>query len=259
MSNYWKDRMASAQTKLSNRSIKEIEKQLQKYYANAMRSTISRFESVYHKLRAQTAQGKALTPADLYKLDSYWQMQGQLRKELQRLGDKQIAALSRIFETNYFDVYYSININGAKAFSTIDTSAVKQLINHIWCADGKHWSQRIWKNTERLLTTLNEELVSCVVGGKKTTELKQKLQERFGVSYSQADSLARTEIAHIQTQAAKQRYEDYGIKEVQIWADADERRCPECCKIHQKRYPIGAEVPIPRHPRCRCCIVPVIE
>lgn len=256
---YWKDRMAAAQTKLSAKSIKEIEKQLLKYYSNTMKSTISRFESVYNKILLQQEKGKQITPADLYKLDSYWKMQAQLREELQKLGDKQISLLSRMFETNYFEVYYSINVKGSAMFSTLDTNAVQQLINQIWCADGKSWSQRIWKNTEKLLETLNEELIACVVGGKKTTDLKNKLQERFGVSYSQADSLVRTEIAHIQTQAAKQRYTDYGIKEVQIWADADERRCPECGKLHQKKYPVGAEVPIPRHPRCRCCIVPVIE
>lgn len=259
MSNYWKDRMSAAQNNLSNKSLKDIEKQLKKYYGTAMRSTISRFESVYNKILAQQEDGKAITPADLYRMDAYWKMQGQMRRELERLGDRQISLLSKIFETNYFEIYYSININGAEAFTTIDTSAVKQLINQIWCADGKSWSQRIWQNTSKLLETLNEELVACVIGGKKTSDLKNKLQERFGVSYSQADSLARTEIAHIQTQAAKQRYEDYGIREVQIWADADERRCPECGKLHKKRYPIGAEVPIPRHPRCRCCIVPVIE
>lgn len=256
---YWKDRMTAAQTRLSAKSMKEIEKQLKKYYSVAMRSTISRFESVHAKILAQQEAGKQITPADLYKLDAYWQMQAQLRQELQKLGDKQISALSRIFETNYFEIYYSINIEGAEAFTTIDTNAVQHIINQIWCADGKNWSQRIWGNTEKLLETLNEELIDCVVAGKKTTELKNKLQERFGVSYSQADTLARTEIAHIQTQAAKQRYEDYGVREVEIWADEDERRCPECGRLHKKRYPIGAEVPIPRHPRCRCCIVPVIE
>jgi hypothetical protein len=71
--------------------------------------------------------------------------------------------------------------------------------------------------------------------------------------------LARTELAHIQTQAARQRYEDTGIEYVEIWADKDERRCEVCGKLHQKRYPVGAQIPIPAHPRCRCTIVPVVE
>lgn len=259
MSNYWKDRMSAAQNNLSNKSLKEIEKQLKKYYGTAMRSTISRFESVYNKILAQQEKGKQITPADLYKMDSYWKMQAQMREEMQKLGDKQISMLSKIFEANYFEIYYSIDIKGVSAYTTIDSNVVKQIINQIWCADGKSWSQRIWGNTEKLVETLNEELASCLITGKKTSDLKKKLQERFGVSYHQADTLARTEIAHIQTQAAKQRYEDYGIREVQIWADEDERRCPDCGKLHQKRYPIGADVPIPRHPNCRCCIVPVVE
>jgi SPP1 gp7 family putative phage head morphogenesis protein len=109
------------------------------------------------------------------------------------------------------------------------------------------------------METLNEELIACVTTGKKTCELKQKLMERFNVSYSAADSLARTELAQVQTQAAKKRYEDYGIQYVQIWGDADERRCPICAKLHQKKYAVGEHIPIPAHPRCRCCIVPVID
>lgn len=259
MSNYWKDRMAASQSKLSAKSIKEIEKQMKKYYSTAMKSTISSFESVYNQVLAQREEGKEITPAHLYKLDSYWKMQGQMRRELEKLGDRQVSLLSRIFETNYFEIYYSLNIEGTNTFTTINDSAVKQLINRIWCADGKSWSQRVWNNTNKLLETLNEELVSCVVGGKKTTELKKKLQERFGVSYSQADALVRTEISHIQTEAAKQRYADSGIDKVQFWADPDERTCPECGKLHKKIYKVGEYIPCPAHPRCRCCVVPVIE
>lgn len=259
MSNYWKDRMTAAQTAISEKSIKQIEKQLRKYYSTAAKRVIADFESTYDKIQAQKVLNKDVTAADLYKLDKYWQMQGQLRQELRKLGEKQISLLTKRFEMNFFDVYYSIAIQGAKAFTTVSTDAVRKLINSIWVVDGKSWSQRIWGNTEKLAETLNEELIACVVGGKKTTELKNVLQERFSVSYSNADSLVRTEIAHIQTEAAKQRYTDYGIKQVEIWADADERRCDQCGKLHQTKYPVGAVVPIPAHPRCRCCIVPVIE
>lgn len=256
---YWQDRMASSQTNLTNKSVKQIEKQMKKYYGTAMKKTIADFEATYNKVLAATAEGRQPTPADLYKLDAYWQMQAQMRQELQKLGDKQIAALSKAFEENFFEIYYSIGIPGMEAFNTIDESMVQQLINHIWVADGKSWSQRIWENNELLAATLNEELVNCVVAGKKTTQLKDILQERFGVSYGRADALVRTELAHIQTQAAQQRYTDYGIQEMEIWADADERRCEVCGKLHQKRYPIGAVPPIPAHPKCRCCIVPVVD
>ena len=199
MSNYWQDRQAASQKKLSTKSTKAIEKQLRRYYGNSMKYIVNEFEKVYNQVLAQQEEGKQITPALLYKLDSYWKLQGQLKDELQKLGDKETVVLSKILEINFFDVYYSINIEGLTAFTTIDKEVVNQLINEIWVADGKSYSQRIWENIEILTTTLNDELVACVVTGKKPTELKQKLQERFNVSYHRADALARTEIAHVQT------------------------------------------------------------
>lgn len=58
---------------------------------------------------------------------------------------------------------------------------------------------------------LNEKLIDCVVGGKKTTDLKKSLREEFNTNYYCADRIARTEISHLQNQAAQKRYEDYGI------------------------------------------------
>lgn len=256
---YWQDRRADELNRVSNKTIKQTEKQLAKYYTDLMRQTIADFEAVYNKILAQTAEGKEITPADLYRLDTYWQAQAQLRQELNKFGEKQITLLSKQFELNYFDVYYSIGLPGETTFNTVDKSLVQQMINSIWCADGKSWSQRIWKNTELLAETLNEELVHCVATGKKPTELKKLLQNRFDVSYNQADMLVRTEIAHIQTEAAKKRYEDAGVLEVEIWATEDERRCEVCGKLHKTRHPIASALPIPAHPNCRCNIIPVLD
>lgn len=256
---YWAERMAESQNKLTNKNVKQIQKQLVKYYGATMKRTIKDFEDTYNKLLATVEEGRDPTPADLYKLDKYWQMQGQLRTELEKLGNKQISALSKVFELNFFDIYYSINIDGLKAFNTIDNQMVQQMINQVWVADNKSWSQRIWENTELLAQTLNDELIAVAAAGKKTTDLKNILQDRFNVSYGRAEALARTELAHIQTQAAKKRYEDYGIQEFEVWADEDERRCEVCGKLHQKRYPMGSHIPVPAHTRCRCCILPVVK
>ena len=259
MSNYWAERMAAEQAKIYEKNRKQIEKQLTAYYRQATRRVLSDFEATYDKLLAQQLDGKPVTPADLYKLDKYWQMQGQMRQELRKLGERQVAALTKQFEIQFFDIYYSIGIEGATAYTTIDEAAVQQLINGIWVADGKSWSERVWQNTELLAATLNEEMINCVATGKKTTELKHILQERFDVSYNNVDMLVRTEMAHIQTQAAQQRYRDYGIQEVEVFVDEDERTCPICAKHEGERHPINAQMPVPFHPRCRCCMLPVIN
>lgn len=260
MSNkYWAQRVANSQNKLTNKNIKDTEKQLIKYYLRTMESVISSFEATYEKLLNTVEQGRMPTPADLYKMDKYWQLQAQLRRELQRLGEKQAVLLSKNFEAQFFDIYNSFAIKGVEAYSTLDTAAAPQMIDSIWCADGKSWSQRIWTNTDKLQQALNDSLIECVASGKKTTQLKNLLQSQFGVSYNRADALVRTEMAHIQTQAAAQRYKDYGIKEVEVFVDEDERTCPICAKHEGERHKVNEVMPVPFHPRCRCCVVPVIE
>ena len=259
MNNYWAKRIARSQDQLTQRNIKETEKQLAKYYATTMAGVLQAFEDTYNKLLATMEAGKAPTPADLYKLDKYWQLQGQLRQELEKLGNRQAVLLSKNFERNFNEVYHSMAMPSSKAFTELDTTTAKQMINSVWVADGKSWSQRIWGNTDKLQAELNEHLIECVAAGKPATKLKKVLQEDFNVSFNRADALVRTEMAHIQTQAAQKRYKDYGIKQVEVFVDEDEKTCPVCAAAEGKRYNINDVMPVPFHPRCRCCMVPVID
>lgn len=256
---YWENRIAKAQTAITEKNTKQVEKQLAKYYSSTMKRVIADFEATYDKLLVTVGEGKQPTPADLYKLDKYWQMQAQIKHEVEKLGRKQIAALSKAFELNYFEVYYSLNIEGLEEFNTIDKAAVAQMLNSIWVADGKTFSQRVWDNTERLLETLNEQLIFTVASGKKTSDLKKALQERFGISYRRADTLVRTELCHIQTQAAQQRYKDYGIEYVEVLVDEDRHTCDKCKELKGKRFPVNATPPLPVHPNERCALVPVVD
>lgn len=256
---YWGKRVAAAQNKLTTKNITQVEKQLTKYYLRTFEKILGQMELTYTHLLSSIDEGREPTPADLYNLDKYWQMQAQVSAELERLGNNQIALLSKRFTAQFMDIYASFALQSEPAFNRIDTAAAQQMIKQIWCADGKTWSERVWTNINKLQETLNAGLIETIVAGKKTADLKNILQERFDVSYAQADSVVRTEMAHIQTQAAKERYEDYGIKEVEVYADKDERRCEQCGELHGERYLIHEVMPIPVHPNCRCCVIPVIE
>ena len=256
---YWQRRIESATNSLFNKSQSQIDKQLRKYYKSIAQQAISDYEAVYNKILAQQADGKQITPADLYKLDTYWEKQAQLRQQLQKLGEKEISLLTKNFESTYFDTYHSISLKGMNIFNKLDNNIVNQVLNSVWCADGKTWSQRIWHNMSLLQETLDEGLIQCVAGGKSSSYLKKQLMERFNVSYSNADNIARTELAHIQTQAAQQRYKDYGIKQMEVMAERDSRTCKICEAHDGEIYNVTDTMPVPFHPRCRCCMLPVVE
>lgn len=257
--NYWAERMAKAQDTMFRKSRKEIDTRMRKYYQSVSQQIIEDFEATYDKLLATLQAGQQPTPADLYKLDKYWKMNKQVEQRLTRLGRKQIATLTKGFRTEFWDTYKALKLGNMQTFTTIDDKAVEVLLNQIWCADGKSWSQRIWENTRLLQQTLNDGLIHCVAAGKKASDLKKILQERFNVSYSRADALVRTELAHVQTEAARQRYRDYGLEQMEVWVDEDERTCPICSKLEGKIYSINDKMPVPVHPRCRCCMIPVVK
>lgn len=260
--NYWAKRLIDEQNKISDRTIAEAQAQLRKYYLTASKTIIKEFELLYEKVLRAIAEGKEVTPAWLYTMDKYWELQAQLKSTLTSLGDKENKLLSKKFEKEYKDIYNSIPLKSDKMFTTLGETA-KSIVSRPWTSDGIHFSQRIWKNTEKLVETLNEELVNCVITGKKTTQLKKRLMERFDVSYSQADMLVRTEMAHIQTQASVDRYKDAGLTRYEFLADTDEKTCSVCKALDGKVFSfaeaqVGVNMP-PIHPRDRCSIIPVVD
>ena len=268
MSGYWAKRQQEIQAAIADKTIAQTEKQLAKYYKDAMLKVIEDFEATYDKILASKAKDEQVTPADLYKLDRYWQMQSQLKQELQKLGEMEIALLSDAFEKEWEDVYEATSIPSDVEFATVSTQGARALIDAVWLADGKNFSQRIWGNTEYLAQTLNEQLTHCIVTGKKTTELRDLLVKRFNVSLNQANTLIRTEAAHIQIEAAKQRYQDYGMEKYEFFADTDDRTCTHnskaksCKELDGKVFLLsemkpGVNAP-PMHPRCRCSVLAVL-
>lgn len=86
------------------------------------------------------------------------------------------------FNGQWENIYRGIAIDDNLFFGEIDKQAAEQMINSVWCADGQTWSERVWTNVSKLQATLNDSLIECVIAGRKTSELKQILQERFGVA-----------------------------------------------------------------------------
>ena len=74
MADYWRNRLLETQRKWTDKDIDIINKIINSYYRTAMINIIREFEAVYDKVLAQAEEGKQITPADLYKLDKFYQM-----------------------------------------------------------------------------------------------------------------------------------------------------------------------------------------
>ena len=258
---YWQERELEQRDLLYDKTLAEYEAELKKQYQQSLKAVSRDIEKLYDELLVSSADGTLLA-SDLYKYNRYFNLMKSLNKQLKALGGEEIT----ITNQKLLDMYAitSSAVGESIGFSgEFSQKTAKEVINSIWCADGKHWSDRIWQNKAQLQVALEKGLVDCVSRGVSKDELVKTLMETFNVGYRKADRIARTELSYVQNKAAMNKYEEVGLDEYEILAAHDERTCPICGKMNGKRFKLseaeaGVNYP-PLHSNCRCAVLGVIK
>ena len=151
----------------------------------------------------------------------------------------------------------------SSGFTFSQDKVIRDIIDSIWCSDGKHWSNRIWSNKDALQQRIEKGLVDCVSRGLSKDEVVKQLMDDLNVGFNQSDRIVRTELTHIQNQACFNRYADAGVDKFQFLAEIDSRTSTICKEHNNKIYRMnegktGINIP-PLHPNCRSTIIPVFD
>ena len=180
-------------------------------------------------------------------MERYKVAEAQLELIVNKMSDELREKTKEFLQKEYETTSKAFN-SSSVMFHTIDERKLDTIINEVWCADGKNWSERIWTSEIKLKSKLQEVLMECVLKGYNASKASKILQEEFGVSRSNANRLARTELAHIETVAAQDRYKEYGITKWQVLVSEDEKTCPSCASMEGAIFPIDSTPPVPFHP-----------
>lgn len=257
MSNYWQNRELKQREAQYDKTLAEYEAELAKQYKRALTAVKKDIEILYDELLIASGNGTLLA-SDLYKYNRYFTLGKSLNKQLKALGQKEI----EITDKKLLDMYAITSASVGKSIGfngDFNQKTAKEVIDSIWCADGKHWSQRIWRNKAQLQISLEKGLIDCISRGVSKDELVKQLMADFDVGYRTADRIARTELSYVQNQATLRKYKEAGLEEYEILVAHDERTCDVCGKQNGKRYKIkdakvGVNFP-PLHANCRCAIL----
>ena len=96
------------------------------------------------------------------------------------------------------------------AFSNISEKEIAHALSINW--SGKHYSKRIWQNTQDLAETIKEEMVISLLTGRTDRETAQTFEKTFHTGMIQARRLVRTESAFVHGELQKRAYKEAGIK-----------------------------------------------
>ena len=128
-------------------------------------------------------------------------------------------------------------------------------------ANFKTFSDNIWLYKTELQNDLEKMLVRTFTRGENPRVMARELRDRFKVTGYQAERLARTETARLQTAIQRDGLEENGIKQYEYIAEPT--ACKVCSAIDGDIYKlkdmvVGKNAPV-LHPSCRCRIAPHIS
>lgn len=159
--------------------------------------------------------------------------------------------INRAYYTNLFDIQKGLGIgfNVAK----MPTETIQEILKNNW--SGKHYSKRIWHNTDVLAEKLEEVITSGLMSGKSSRKVAQELQDLSDYGKHAAERLIRTETTYISNMAELESYKEAGIDKYIFIATLDIRTSTVCREHDRKVYKVsegaaGVNLP-PLHPYCR--------
>lgn len=149
------------------------------------------------------------------------------------------------------------------SFNKIDTQLAESLVYSKW-SNGENFSDRIWKNKDKLYNYLEQELKYGFIRGDNYQKLSKNMREKFvDRSSYEVKRLVRTEGTRLNNEAMMQDIlDDENLTEYEYIAVMDSKTSHICKDLDGKIFKIkdrevGVNFP-PMHPNCRSTFEPII-
>lgn len=206
--------------------------------------------------------------SSIYRLDELEGIQASIRVQQLRIGAIEQEEMEAHFERQ---ARRAANVAAEEMgfganFYAVNDPVIRETVAAAW-ADGKHFSQSIWDNRERLASYLNDDFAKMLARGVTYEEMARGLRQRFEhVSRRDSMRLVYTEGTFLLNEAQARVHEE-DFETYRLSCVNDGRACEACRKLQaaQRASPArfderrpGVNFP-PLHPWCRCSYEVVVE
>lgn len=174
-------------------------------------------------------------------------------------ADVEINQSTKLYTDNIKKAYYSNTFDIQKGLGVgfniaeMPTETIQEILKNNW--SGKHYSKRVWHNTDVLAKQLEEVITSGLMSGKSSRRMAQELRELTDYGKFACERLIRTETTYITNAAEIESYKECGIDRYIFIATLDLRTSSTCREHDREVYEVekaeaGVNLP-PLHPHCR--------
>lgn len=214
-------------------------------YQKAITKLITSINNIYRKAKREEI---TLGVARKYGLPLAFK---QFQKELNKLSQKEASRLSKEMQKHYIDKY--VDTTGKRR----PLKKAKEKVDYPW--SGMNFSQRIAKNSQQINQQVIQEVEKVLRKGGNKPQVIALLLEVANKYTDRHDVLIRTELWHMDLLGELDGMKQNKVQYVKYISQGDHRVCPECISLeayNEGIYKIEEAPILPRHPRCRCHLVP---
>lgn len=245
--------LAEAKKQLNAKELQELRWTLEEFTEKAKNNADGRWtkqlDNAYYRTRISRLESLML----------------QIYQQVEMLAESKQQGTENLLGEAYTDTYYRTLYEIQKgtgigvSFAAVDPQGLKNVLSAQ--LDGLNWSERIWKDRDKLKRELYTKLSQSLIRGDSLDKTTQELSKRMNVSYSNAYSLVQTETAFFVEQATFAGYEESGVVDEYENVAVLDTRTSEICqaidgtvfKVSEKE--VGVNAP-PFHTHCRTTTVP---
>ena len=249
--------LAEARRVLTGRELAEFRWTVDEYIKYAKKADLP--EAYIQKLKNASAR---------VHIDRLEAIRMQMAQHIEKLAAKGNARLTDVLRDIYPDAqmrtaYEVQKKKGFEPFARIPEADVDRILKKPWVSDGLNFSDRIWRDKERLLNTLQGELTRGLIRGEPYGKIAQRIAGRMGVARSAAARLVETEAAFFSSKGQLDAFRDLGVEQYEFVATLDSRTSATCREMDGKVLPLsefkpGITAP-PLHCHCRSTTCPYFD
>lgn len=192
----------------------------------------------------------------------------QVAQHVEKLAAKGNARLTEVLR----DIYPDSRLRSAyevqrkrkfEPFASVPETDIERILKRPWVSDGLNFSDRIWRDKERLLNVLQGELTVGLIRGEGYEKMAKRIAGKMGVSIGAAARLVETEAAFFASKGQMDAFRDLGVEQYEFVATLDSRTSERCREMDKKVLPLsefkpGITAP-PLHCRCRSTTCPYFD
>lgn len=190
----------------------------------------------------------------------------QTQQSIESLFSKQLgtvtSTLGDVLQSGYYHTAYELQKGFGIGWDIagLDQSQIEKLLSKPWAADGYNFSERIWKNKDKLIQEVHTELTHNIMLGSDPQKAIDAIAKKMNTSKNNAGRLVMTEEAYFSSVAQGECFNDLDVEEYEVVATLDSHTSDICRSLDgqvfpMKDYQAGVTAP-PFHVYCRSTTVP---